>query len=104
MKTIRVDKNIQISEELYDELFKNMKFIMEHDKSKYLVYTKKYGKELFVQFPRKWLAEYFLYQRFRTEEFHYISSNGSECDKELKRFPDEEYDFKQFKYVKKKEK
>ena len=83
------------------DIINDFNFTIEHNKRSYLVYVDK--NVFLLKFSRKHNAEYFLY-KVGIKSFHYISSNGDEYDKELHLFPDEEYEWKQFKYLKRKDK
>lgn len=88
-----------------EDLINKVHFIIEHRKrDEYLVYTEELGSEnLYVKFHTKHNAEYFLYE-LNVKEFFYKSSNGSSYYKDIHLFPDEEYEWKRFKYLKRKDK
>lgn len=85
------------------DLIKDINFILEHRKSKYIIYSENFGEDLKIEMTRKYSAEYVLF-KLGVKEFTYISSNSSSYVKELHLFPKEEYECDQFKYLKKKEK
>lgn len=85
-------------------VIEKLHFIMEHVKrDKYIIYTEEFGKDKFyIEGFRKHNTDEMLYY-MNIKEFKYISSNGSSYMKELHLFPEKEYKWEQFKYLKKKE-
>lgn len=97
-------ENINLTFGFNKDLFKDFHFILEHRKSKYIIYIKEIGEDNFkIENHRKFSAEEDLY-KLKVKEFLYKSSNGSEYIKELHEFPNEKYSCDRFKYLKKKEK
>lgn len=101
---IRVGSFVGSSVYINESVIENLHFIMEHIKrDKYIIYTEEFEKDKFyIEGFRKHNTDEIMY-KMNVQEFKYISSNGSSYMKELHLFPEKEYSWEQFKYLKKKE-